>query len=130
MNDQIQIIEKWKVKDFYFSNIKFSYSMIFSNENEIIEQKKRLNSISDIFYKKKAYLFSKVKVQYKLTHEVPSEAADKIFMKIFKNYQSLKSQQKKELEKEIKSDLEVFIIEHLEEQDDFEIHILEIMKHF
>ena len=86
--------------------------------------------ICDIFYKKKAYLFSKVKVQYKLTHEVPSEAADKIFMKIFKNYQSLKSQQKKELEKEIKSDLEVFIIEHLEEQDDFEIHILEIMKHF
>jgi hypothetical protein len=60
--------------------------MIFSNENEIIEQKKRLNSISDIFYKKKAYLFSKVKVQYKLTPEVPSEAADKIFMKIFKNY--------------------------------------------
>jgi hypothetical protein len=37
MNDQIQIIQKWKIKDFYFNDIKFNYSMIYSNENEIIE---------------------------------------------------------------------------------------------
>ena len=50
MNDLIQIKEKWKTKDFYFGNIIFNYSMIFSNENEIIEQKKKLITISDIFY--------------------------------------------------------------------------------
>jgi hypothetical protein len=37
MHDVIEIVENGIQSNFYFNNINFNYSMIFSNENEIIE---------------------------------------------------------------------------------------------
>ena len=41
MHDMTEIVENGIQNNFYFYNINFNYSMIFSKENEIIEQKKK-----------------------------------------------------------------------------------------
>lgn len=64
--------------------------MIYSDENEIIQQNKKLKDLKDTFYKINIGIYSKSKKQFEITHKVPHQGAERIFMKIFENYKSLK----------------------------------------
>jgi hypothetical protein len=68
--------------------------MIFSEEDKINQQNKLKNIVDTFKEKKRGMFYNDYFVDCKLAHLVPLEDADRIFMRILNNYDSLKKSDK------------------------------------